>query len=147
MSCRLRPALPGVPREKLNGLASPLAPGEVGLLEYLRSPSVTCPGRIALVQAQSVRASRIAIEAVAPAVPDGAFLVKAVAGQAVTVSTDVFADGRMRSWRPPCCGGPLTRRNGSAKDFARSAMTGGRHRSTRPASARMKFGKVCDLEP
>ncbi len=93
-----------VPRKQLNGLAS-LAPGEVRLLEYMRSEPVTRPDRIATVQPQAVRAARIAIEAITPAVPDGAFLVKGVVGQPVVVEADVFADGHEMLaasllWRP-----------------------------------------------
>ena len=38
-------------------------------------------------------ATRIAIEAVEPRVPDGAFAVKRLVGESVTVSADIFAEG------------------------------------------------------
>ncbi|MBV9250013.1 MAG: alpha-1,4-glucan--maltose-1-phosphate maltosyltransferase [Acetobacteraceae bacterium] len=45
------------------------------------------------IERDTARAERIAIEAVAPAVPDGDFAVKRVIGDTVTVSADIIADG------------------------------------------------------
>ncbi len=75
-------------------LRSPLAPGEVRVFRYDRAPPVAMPrngGAAAAVEAAA--APRIVIDAVAPAVDHGRFAVKRLAGDAVTVSTDIFADG------------------------------------------------------
>ncbi len=83
--------------QSLNGpidLRSPLTPGDVRVFCYDRAPAITdvSPGVIA-TPAEAARAPRVAIEAIAPAVDDGRFPVKRLAGDTVTISADIFADG------------------------------------------------------
>jgi starch synthase (maltosyl-transferring) len=77
------------------GADASLAPGEVRTHFY---PSPAQPVRHSLVcdndlDPLRLAATRIAIEAVEPRVPDGAFAVKRLVGESVTVSADIFADG------------------------------------------------------
>ena len=85
----------GMPRSIGGGEdpAAPLAPGEVRVLIYLPVPDIThaCPA--GAVARDPMEATRIAIEALAPAVPDGDYPVKRVVGDIVTVSADIVADG------------------------------------------------------
>ncbi len=94
---------------RVNGeldLRSPLTPGEVRVFRYDRAPPIATPwsgGTAAALQAAA--APRIAIEAVAPAVDVGQFPVKRLAGDAVSVTADIFADGHEMLaaallWRP-----------------------------------------------
>jgi starch synthase (maltosyl-transferring) len=71
-----------------------MAPGEVRVLVYAAAPPVIHP-RAADTDLSRTRltAGRIAIEAVQPQVPDGAFAVKRLVGEPVTVSADIIADG------------------------------------------------------
>jgi starch synthase (maltosyl-transferring) len=93
------PALDGT----LSGLGDApvlLAPGEVRVFTGVPAhPVVTAtasttkrkrdPGVIRLAAASS----RVAIEAIQPAVDDGRFAVKRIVGERVTVEADIFADG------------------------------------------------------
>jgi len=76
-------------------LPSTLAPGDMLRLGASRLPPVTLPGsdesRLSVTAA--MRQSRLAIEHVTPAVDDGAFPIKRVLGQPITVQADVFSDG------------------------------------------------------
>ena len=73
--------------------AGSLAPGEVRVVAYARLPAIVQAGDIAPIERPATTATRIAIEAIAPAVPDGDYAVKRVVGEAVTVSADIVADG------------------------------------------------------
>jgi starch synthase (maltosyl-transferring) len=82
-----------------------LEPGEVRVLAYARLPEILQTSNIARVERGPMTATRIAIEAIAPAVPDGDFPVKRVVGETVTVSADIIADGHevlaaALLWRP-----------------------------------------------
>ncbi len=84
---------------------TPLAPGEVRVFAYARLPDIIQASNPAPVERASMAARRIAIEAIAPAVPDGDFAVKRVVGETVVVSADIFADGHevlaaSLLWRP-----------------------------------------------
>jgi len=84
---------------------SSLRPGEVRILCYERNADVLVNENIATVARAAMSETRIAIEAVTPAVPDGDFAVKRVVGESVTVSADIFADGHEKLvavllWRP-----------------------------------------------
>jgi starch synthase (maltosyl-transferring) len=84
---------------------SPLAPGEVRVLACARLPDIVHANDTAPVERAAMAATRIAIEAIAPVVPDGDFAVKRVVGETVTVSADIFADGHeilaaALLWRP-----------------------------------------------
>jgi starch synthase (maltosyl-transferring) len=80
--------------QPLNGADAPMAPGEVRVLVYTAAKPVIHP-RVADTDLSRTRltAGRIAIEAVQPQVPDGAFAVKRLVGEPVTVSADIVADG------------------------------------------------------
>ncbi|MDR3538166.1 MAG: alpha-1,4-glucan--maltose-1-phosphate maltosyltransferase [Acetobacteraceae bacterium] len=72
-------------------LSAPLAPGEVRVIAYHRPQDVVQP-RPGL-NATAFAASRVAIEAVSPTVPDGDFPVKTIVGSPLTVAADIFAEG------------------------------------------------------
>ena len=73
---------------------APMDPGEVRVLAYMPAPPVIRPMvRDADLDARRLGATRIAIEAILPQVPDGAFAVKRLVGEHVTVSADIIADG------------------------------------------------------
>jgi len=87
------------------GAASPLQPGEVRVFSYTRVADIIDGYDAPAVIRAEMTATRIGIEAVAPAVPDGDFAVKAVVGQPVIVSADIVADGHgslaaALLWRP-----------------------------------------------
>jgi starch synthase (maltosyl-transferring) len=89
----LRPVAEGDDAAALTpGHAIALAPGEVRLF----AGRAAAP-RTATLPALSGKAARamprLAIERVAPSVDDGRFAVKRLAGEAVTFSADIFADG------------------------------------------------------
>jgi starch synthase (maltosyl-transferring) len=82
-------------KEPLEGADASMAPGEVRVLVYASSAQ---PVRHRLVRDQDLdprrlAATRIAIEAIQPRVTGGAFAVKRVVGESVTVSADIIADG------------------------------------------------------
>ena len=94
---------------RVNGeldLRSPLTPGEVRVFRYDRAPPIATPwSRGTAAALQAAPAPRIAIEAVAPAVDAGQFPVKRLAGDAISVTADIFADGHEMLaaallWRP-----------------------------------------------
>jgi starch synthase (maltosyl-transferring) len=73
---------------------APMDPGEVRVLAY----AVTAPIVYPTVHDRDldpvhIAATRIAIEDIEPVVPDGAFAVKRLVGESVTVGADIFADG------------------------------------------------------
>jgi starch synthase (maltosyl-transferring) len=73
---------------------APMDPGEVRVLAYMpASPVIRPMVRDADLDARRLGATRIAIEAILPQVPDGAFAVKRLVGEHVTVSADIIADG------------------------------------------------------
>ena len=73
---------------------APMDPGEVRVLAYAPTRPVIHPiVRDHDLHRSRLAAARIAIEAVLPQVPDGAFAVKRLVGEAVTVSADIIADG------------------------------------------------------
>jgi len=85
--------------------AEPLAPGEVRVLLYGRVPDIAGAAPAGTVQRDHMEATRIAIEAIAPSVPDGDYAVKRVVGDTVLVSADIVADGHELLaaellWRP-----------------------------------------------
>ncbi len=81
--------------EPPEGADAPLVPGEVRILHYASpaQPVVHPLVRDKDLDPNRLAAARIAIEAVRPRVPDGAFAVKRLVGESVTVSADIFADG------------------------------------------------------
>ncbi|MGH7155779.1 MAG: maltotransferase domain-containing protein, partial [Acetobacteraceae bacterium] len=82
-----------LPFDGAHHLNSPLAPGEVRLIRYDRlAPVVQSPLTGTALQ-EALRAPRLVIEAVAPVVDGGAFPVKRLAGDTVSVSADIFCDG------------------------------------------------------
>ncbi len=80
--------------EMREGVDAPMAAGEVRALAYAPTTAVVQPnvGDADLQPARLV-AARIAIEAIQPQVPGGAFAVKRLVGESVTVSADIIADG------------------------------------------------------
>jgi starch synthase (maltosyl-transferring) len=73
---------------------APMDPGEVRVLAYVPTRPVIHPVvRDAELHPSRMATARIAIEAVLPQVPDGAFAVKRLVGERVTVSADIIADG------------------------------------------------------
>ncbi len=86
--------------------AQPLAAREVRILAVKRSKPVIDRGRRSgRLPAAALKAPRIAIENVRPAVDNGAFPIKRIVGQPVTVAADVFTDGHeilaaQLLWRP-----------------------------------------------
>jgi starch synthase (maltosyl-transferring) len=74
--------------------AASMAPGEVRILAYAPSDPVQCSSaRGYIPDPLSAAATRIAIEAIAPSVPDGDLAVKQLVGDRLTVSADIVADG------------------------------------------------------
>jgi starch synthase (maltosyl-transferring) len=87
-----------------DGVTTSLRPGEVRILRCRRTPDILGGGPAELPRSWA-ESTRIAVEAVQPVVPDGAFPVKSVAGKALVVSADVFGDGHDvlaadMLWRP-----------------------------------------------
>lgn len=85
--------------------ADPLQPGEVRILLYGRAPDIAGASPAGPVERDLMEAARIAIEALAPSVPDGDYAVKRVVGDVVLVSADIVADGHevlaaSLLWRP-----------------------------------------------
>jgi starch synthase (maltosyl-transferring) len=82
-------------REPLEGADQPMAPGEVRVLLYASSARPVLQSRVHDTDLDPSRlfATRIAIEAIQPRVPDGMFAVKRLVGESVTVSADIIADG------------------------------------------------------
>jgi starch synthase (maltosyl-transferring) len=82
-----------------------LGPADLQLFAARRMPPITLPGgRIKQATATAAKAPRIAIEAIAPAVDDGRFVVKRIVGESVAIEADVFIDGHdklavMLLWR------------------------------------------------
>ncbi len=77
-----------------HGATAPMAPGEVRVLAYApTAPIIQRPARDRDFDPHHASITRIAIEDIQPVVPDGAFAVKRVVGESVTVSADIFADG------------------------------------------------------
>ncbi len=75
-------------------MAAAMAPGEVRVLAYASSDPVVQPaGGASIPDPLSAAATRIAIEAVAPSVPDGNLALKRLVGERMTVSADIVADG------------------------------------------------------
>jgi starch synthase (maltosyl-transferring) len=73
---------------------APLAAGEVCVAPVTRSRPVTERARRAdRALAEALKAPRIAIETIRPSIDDGAFPIKRVVGQSVTVECDVITDG------------------------------------------------------
>lgn len=83
--------------EPLDGAGMPptsLDAGEVRVLACAATEPVAQPvTREPALDRHSLAARRIAIEAIAPTVPDGPFAVKRVVGDTITVTADIFADG------------------------------------------------------
>ena len=85
--------------------AAPLTPGEVRVLHYRRVPDIVHALPAGQVERGPMEATRIAIEAVDPVVPDGDYPVRRVVGDTVAVSADIVADGHEMLaaallWRP-----------------------------------------------
>ncbi|SDR57880.1 starch synthase (maltosyl-transferring) [Rhizobiales bacterium GAS113] len=82
----------------------PLEPGEVRVVRLERSPSIlTKPSQTAVQGA--MKAARIVIEAVSPAVDGGRFPAKRVVGEPIEIEADIFTDGHDQIaaevlWRP-----------------------------------------------
>ena len=72
---------------------APLAPGEVRVLAYTRPPAITRTAPAPALARDPAVSTRIAIERIAPSVPDGDYAAKRVVGETVTVSADIVADG------------------------------------------------------
>ncbi|HEY1933716.1 MAG TPA: maltotransferase domain-containing protein [Acetobacteraceae bacterium] len=93
------------PLDAMDDPAAPLASGEVRILSYTRAADIIDGLDVPAVTRAEMSASRIGIEAISPAVPDGDFAVKRVVGETVTVSADIVADGHSMLaaallWRP-----------------------------------------------
>jgi starch synthase (maltosyl-transferring) len=93
-----------VPERGEGGLA--LAPGELVVLPAEPAPPVRLPpADLETTALQAARAPRVAIEAVSPAVDNGAFAAKRAVGDLVTVEADLICDGHdvlaaTVQWRP-----------------------------------------------
>jgi starch synthase (maltosyl-transferring) len=75
-------------------LDAPLAPGEVRIVSVAHmNPVAERARRNDRALTEAMRGPRIAIERLAPSVDGGAFPIKRVVGQPVTVAADVFTDG------------------------------------------------------
>ncbi|HUN41193.1 MAG TPA: maltotransferase domain-containing protein [Acetobacteraceae bacterium] len=72
---------------------APLAPGEVRVLTYSRSPAIVQSPQASKLARDAAVSTRIEIEKIAPSVTDGDYAAKHVVGDAVTVSADIVADG------------------------------------------------------
>ena len=82
--------------EPLDGsdMAAPLAPGEVRVLAYVPADPVMQPAAAFVAPDRlDAAATRIAIEALTPAVPGGSLAVKRLVGEPVMASADIVADG------------------------------------------------------
>jgi starch synthase (maltosyl-transferring) len=82
----------------------PLKPGEVRLLEGLRAQPILIRPTPQSAKA-AAKAARIIVEGIEPVVSGGAFAVKRIVGETVTVEADVFMDGHEQlavelQWRP-----------------------------------------------
>ena len=71
----------------------PLAPGEVRVLTYAKASAIGQANHLADLDRAAELATRIAIESIAPSVPDGDYAVRRVVGEAITVAADIVADG------------------------------------------------------
>jgi starch synthase (maltosyl-transferring) len=80
------------PSDSGDDLLGPLKPGEVRLLEGVRAQPIRIRPTSQSAKA-AARAPRIVIEEIDPVVPGGAFAVKRIVGETVTVEADVFMDG------------------------------------------------------
>ncbi|MFC0408597.1 maltotransferase domain-containing protein [Roseomonas elaeocarpi] len=80
-------------RDLTPGTPVTLEPGEVRTLRTGRGVPVLIPEPARIPAAAAVEWPRIAIEAVTPAVDEGAFPAKRTVGELVTVEADVFTDG------------------------------------------------------
>jgi starch synthase (maltosyl-transferring) len=81
-------------QKPLDGADAPMSAGEVRTLFY--APTELILSRLVRdddLDASRLSAARIAIEAIEPRVPDGAFAVKRVVGDAITVRADIIVDG------------------------------------------------------
>ena len=112
-----------------------MAAGEVRVLRYVPTKPVVHP-TVSDRDLQPARlvATRIGIEAVRPQVPDGAFAVKRLVGDSITVSADIIADGHdvlaaELLWAAD------ERPRSNASRCAWSTTIAGRHSSCRRASA------------
>jgi starch synthase (maltosyl-transferring) len=86
----------GTPLDLAGADLTPLAPGEVRLIELAPSaPIVATPDSRAksATAAQSGAAPRLVLEAISPGVEGGDFAVKRVVGDSVAVNATIFADG------------------------------------------------------
>ncbi|HET7882083.1 MAG TPA: alpha-1,4-glucan--maltose-1-phosphate maltosyltransferase [Acetobacteraceae bacterium] len=73
---------------------APMEPGEVRVLSYVPTRRIIKPlVSDRDIQMKPLAAARVGIEAVSPQVPYGAFAVKRLVGDIVTVSADIIADG------------------------------------------------------
>jgi starch synthase (maltosyl-transferring) len=73
---------------------TPLEPGEVRLLAVTRTrPVVDRARRNERALAEALKAPRVAIERLSPCIDGGAFPIKRVVGQTITVDVDAFTDG------------------------------------------------------
>ena len=72
---------------------APMTPGEVRVLAYAPTAPAIQPARERELDPHYAAVTRIAIEDIRPVVPDGAFAVKRLAGERITVGADIFADG------------------------------------------------------
>ena len=70
-----------------------LAAGEVRVMAVARSQPVADRTRRTGRLAEALKAPRVAIEHVTPCIDGGAFAIKRVIGQSITVEADVFTDG------------------------------------------------------
>jgi starch synthase (maltosyl-transferring) len=87
-----------------DGATGPLAPHEVRVVTWHRPTDVVQPTRPPF-DPKHLIASRIAIEAVSPALADGDFPVKTIVGTPVTVGADIWMEGHdilaaSLLWRP-----------------------------------------------
>jgi len=73
--------------------AAPLAPGEVRVLTYARAPVIASAAALPPLEHDAAVATRIAIEAITPSVPDGDYAAKRVVGETVVAGADIVADG------------------------------------------------------
>ncbi|HET6608443.1 MAG TPA: maltotransferase domain-containing protein, partial [Rhodopila sp.] len=88
-----------------HALTEPLGPGEVRIVTYSRLDDIAGVAPAGTVTRGAMEATRIAIEALSPSVPDGDYAVKRVVGEEVTVFADLVADGHevlaaALLWRP-----------------------------------------------
>jgi starch synthase (maltosyl-transferring) len=98
--------------------ASPLAPGAVRVIPQARTKPVTERGRRAdRTLSEALKAPRIAIERITPAVDGGAIPVKRVVGQIVTVEADIITDGH------DIVAAELLWKGADEKDWTRAPLT------------------------